>query len=298
VTEPVFSIIVPTYQRPRLLADCLQAIGRLDYPRDRFEVLVVNDGGDHGLAAVVEPFRCEYDVTLLNESHRGPAAARNAGAAHARGRFLAFTDDDCQPAPSWLAALETCFAETSDRLIGGRVVNTLPKNRYSVASQLLVDYFYTCQTGSRVRAPFFASNNIALPAAGFRALAGFDPGYPLPAGEDRDLCDRWRHAHGPLVYAPQAVVHHRHTLSFHTFWRQQVRYGRGAARFHRLRARRSARRVQLESPAFYLNLLQYPRSQAPGSRAIPLILLVMLAQSAVAYGYFSERRRVHAQAFS
>jgi glycosyltransferase involved in cell wall biosynthesis len=298
VNEPDFSIIIPTYERPRLLADCLQALGRLDYPRDRFEVLVVNDGGETRLDTVVAMSQRQYDVTLLTQPRRGPAAARNTGAAHARGRFLAFTDDDCEPTPSWLANLAACFAETSGCLVGGRVLNAVPRNNYSAASQLLIDYFYSCQTGQLVKAPFFTSNNMALPAAGFRTLAGFDSRFPLPAAEDRDLCDRWRHAHRPMVYAPQAVVHHKHILTFHTFWRQQVRYGRGAARFHHLRARRTSGRVRLESSAFYLNLFWYPRSRARASRVIPLILLVTLAQGAVAYGYLSERRKVLARSSS
>jgi GT2 family glycosyltransferase len=294
MTQPDFSIVVPTHNRPRLVAECLQAFGRLEYPRDRFEVLVINDGGDTRLDTVVAFSQSQYTLTLLTQLRRGPAAARNAGAAHARGRFLVFTDDDCEPDPSWLSNLATYFANAPDGLVGGRVINALPRNSYSAASQLLIDYFYSRQTSPLVRTPFFASNNLALPATDFRALSGFDPTFPLPAAEDRDLCDRWRQAGRPLLYGPRAIVYHKHSLTFRGFWQQQVRYGRGAARFHCLRARRASGRIRLEAPTFYLDLLRYPLSHASPGEAIPLLLLFALSQGAVAFGYFSEYRRMRA----
>src|SRR5713226_6572342 len=100
--RPFFSIIVPTYNHPKQLAACLQSLARLEYPRDRFEVIVVDDGGAAALEAVVAPFKNQIDVMLLRQSHSGPAAARNTGAARAKGEFLAFTGADCTPATNWL----------------------------------------------------------------------------------------------------------------------------------------------------------------------------------------------------
>ena len=95
---PFFSIVVPTYQRPVQLAACLQALSRLDYARERFEVIVVDDGSPTPPKAVVESLRDRLQLTLHLQRHAGPAAARNAGAMRARGKYLAFTDDDCLPA--------------------------------------------------------------------------------------------------------------------------------------------------------------------------------------------------------
>ena len=100
--QPFFSIIVPTYNRPRQLADCLRALSALDYPRRRFEVIVVDDGSASPLAEVVAPFHPLFRLTLVTQDNAGPAAARNTGAALAQGEFLAFTDDDCLPSGRWL----------------------------------------------------------------------------------------------------------------------------------------------------------------------------------------------------
>ncbi len=132
------SVIIPTLSRPGLLTQCLEALARQTYPRERFEVIVADDGSPEPVIGVVDAFRHRLDVTYLQLPHAGPGAARNAGAAPARGDLLAFTDDDCEPEPGWLDALAGRFAANSNVGVGGRVVNALPANIYSETSQLLV----------------------------------------------------------------------------------------------------------------------------------------------------------------
>src|SRR5687767_5128657 len=101
-----FSIIIPTYARPKQLAVCLEAIARLNYPRDRFEVIVVDDGSESPPEHVVKSFSERLSLTLLAQPNSGPASARNTGAWEAKGEFLAFVDDDCAPDAGWLRGLE------------------------------------------------------------------------------------------------------------------------------------------------------------------------------------------------
>jgi len=137
IQHPLISIIIPTYNRPQQLALCLQALARQHYPH--FEVIVVDDGSQTRLFECVDNFRDQLDITLLTQDNAGPAAARNTGAAQAKGQFIAFTDDDCQPDANWLKNLAACFKENPDAAIGGKTINQLPKNSYSTASQLLID---------------------------------------------------------------------------------------------------------------------------------------------------------------
>src|SRR4051794_34400017 len=125
---PSFSIIIPTYSRPEALTNCLEAIALLDYPRDRFEVIVVDDGSPRPADQIVASFSSRFAVRSLRQQHAGPAAARNQGAAGARGDFLAFTDDDCLPDRDWLRIFARHFAANPDYLIGGRTLNALPNN--------------------------------------------------------------------------------------------------------------------------------------------------------------------------
>lgn len=291
MSQPLFSIIIPTYNRPRQLSTCLESLTRLNFRRDGFEVIVVDDGSAMSLEPVVASFHDRLEVALLKQPNAGPAAARNTGAAQARGKFLAFTDDDCAPAPDWLQALAARFVVIPDGMIGGRTLNALPDNPYSTASQLLIDYLYTYYNADHHEAQFFTSNNLAVPADRFRALGGFDITYTRSAAEDREFCDRWQHYGYRMVYAPEVVIYHAHALTLRTFWRQHFHYGGGAFRFHQARAQREAGRVRLEPLSFYLNLLRYPFSPAQSRRAWLIAALLALSQGAHAAGYLWERIR-------
>lgn len=99
-----FSLIIPTYARPKQLGNCLESLTQLIAPRSGFEIIIVDDGNPESLEPVVAPFREKLNLRLLRQENGGPAKARNTGAAAARGRHLAFTDDDCRPEPNWLCA--------------------------------------------------------------------------------------------------------------------------------------------------------------------------------------------------
>ena len=286
---PLFSVVIPTYNRPARLRACLDAFRRLDYPGDRFEVIVVDDGSEMPPDAMVSSFKGELDLTLLRRSHLGPASARNAGAAYAKGEFLAFTDDDCTPVRNWLQALATRFAQHPDSLVGGRTQNALPANVYSTASSLLVAYVEAYY--ARSRGSFFTSNNLALPAGPFRAIGGFDITFPRAGAEDRELCERWLNHGYRMVEAPEVVVHHTHSLALRTFWGQHFSYGRGAFRLHEIRVLHHQSGIRLEPPRFYLNLLRLPFSVERGHRALQLTALLLSSQVANAMGFAWEAVR-------
>jgi len=278
-----FSVIVPTHNRPRQLCDCLAALARQEFPKDQFEVIVVDDGGD-------PPVAVSAGVTLLRQPHAGPAAARNTGAAHDRGRWLAFTDDDCLPAADWLTALGGRLAAQPEHLIGGAVANSLTDNPYTAASQQLVSYLFAYYNANPDRPRFFTSNNMAVAAAAFRAAGGFDVALPRAAAEDRELCDRWLHQKRPMASAPEALVRHAHPLTLRTFWRQHFNYGCGAHYFHRTRARRGGGPLRVEPWRFYADLLRYPFTVAD-PRPLRQATLLFVAQAANALGFFAERLR-------
>jgi GT2 family glycosyltransferase len=287
MTFPFFSIIIPTYNRPQPLRACLESLARLDYPRDRFEVIVVDDGSEIPPDRAVSSSGHELDVTFLTQAHAGPAVARNTGAARAQGEYLAFTDDDCAPASDWLRALAARLAQTPDAAIAGRVINALPDNPYSSASQLLISYLNTYYNADPDRARFLTSNNLALPADRFHALGGFDKRFSI-GGEDRDLCDHWLYQGHRVIYAPEVLVYHAHWLTLRGFWRQHFNYGRGGFHFHRTHAQRGQDRIRFEPLSFYLNLLRAPASPILGHRAPVVTALLLLSQIANAAGFFGE----------
>jgi GT2 family glycosyltransferase len=287
MSEPLmFSIIVPTYQRHAQLAACLASLSVLDFPRELFEVVVVDDGSTPRVDEVCEPFRSSLDLKLVAQENAGPAAARNRGASVARGARLVFIDDDCYPAPDYLRALAARFRESPNALVGGRTINALAENPYSATSQLIIETVYDLYNASASGATFFASNNFAVPADAFRDAGGFDERFRC--SEDRDFCERWRARDGAMIYAHEAVVYHAHGLTPVALWRQHFGYGRGAFMFHEQRAARTGAQFKPD-PAFYAKLLRAAIAQPTVPRAVLMTTLLAWAQLANAAGYARER---------
>lgn len=283
---PNFSIIIPTHNRPSQLTACLESIVHQTYPSSHFEVIIIDDGSKTPIGPVISKFYDRLNLTLLIQKNRGPASARNTGAEKANGHYLAFTDDDCAPAPGWLQKLEKRFTSSSNLMIGGRTINAMTENAYSAASQDLISYLYEYYNADKNNACFLTSNNIAVPAESFRTFGGFDLGYPGAAAEDRDLCDRWRFCGYGMIYAPEVIVYHRHNLNPGTFLKQHFGYGRGASRFHRGRSNPSAKSLRLEPLSFYINLMLYPFLKSKSRRPLFITTLLILSQISNATGFF------------
>ncbi|UCF67736.1 MAG: glycosyltransferase [Acidobacteriota bacterium] len=286
---PLFSIVIPTYRRPDRLEGCIRSIAKLRYDPARFEVIVVDDGSGSAdsVERVLAKFRDRLHVRLFEQAHRGPAAARNLGARRAAGRYLTFTDDDCQPDPGWLSALEDHYADSPQTIAGGRTINALRDNICAEASQALVSYLY--EYYQRKGTPFIASNNLTLPRELFDELGGFDERFRLAGGEDRELCDRALRRGCCLAHVPQAMVHHYHALSLRGFLRQHLNYGRGAHFFHQTRAARYGGRIEVEPLTFYIDLIRYPLSCPQVEHRLTACLLMVVSQLANAAGFFQQK---------
>lgn len=288
---PLFSIIVPTYERPLAVERCLHALAEQDYPAEQFEIIVVDDGSPHSLKSLIAKFRPQVNICLIEKENAGPASARNQGAAHARGRFLAFTDDDCQPNIAWLAMLAEAVVEQPNVLVGGYTHNALDDNLFAEASQSLIDALYTYYVDSSGQPRFFTSNNMALSAEMFAQLGGFDTTFNLAAGEDRDFCNRWRQAGWTVQYLPRAIVNHYHDLSPRAFWQQHTRYGIGAYRLYEKRTKTAQKSLQFEPPRFYFSLILYPLRQTGFRlRNLQLVALLFITQLANLLGFLQERQ--------
>lgn len=282
----LFSIVIPTYNRPCQLRVCLTALGAVDYSRERFEVLVANDGGDVPPEELCRDLTARMSLQIFSQPNLGPAAARNAAVARSRGRFLVFTDDDCVPPPDWLTRLETAVGRTPDALVGGRTINLLADNLYSAASHLLLEYVYDYYSDSAVAdRRFFASNHFALSAEGFARIGGFDEAFR--AAEDREFCRRWVASGGMLIYDPDVVMYHAHDLGLLTLPRQHFHYGRGAYPYWVKNTREGRGSLRVEPLRFYLGMLRFAfASRHP--RPVLLSVLVLLSQIANAAGFAYE----------
>jgi GT2 family glycosyltransferase len=291
---PDLSVVVPTLERPTQLAACLGALGRIETTAGGVEVIVADESGEVDEDDARDAAGPAVPVRVIRTAARGPAAARNAGAGAARGALLAFTDDDCEPQPAWAKALLERHATAPEALVGGRTVNGLTANPYARAAQAITDAALAHHNGGPAGPRFFPSNNLAIPAARFAELGGFDERLQLAGGEDRDLCERWRERGWPLASAPGAVVRHCHPLDLRGFIRQQAAYGRGAYHHRMARAERGGE-MRLE-PSLTSGIFSGAAAGAIRERDLGRFALLWVWQLANLAGFAGAALRARARA--
>ena len=199
---PDVSVVVPTVGRETRLAFLLEALQKQTLPSDRYEVVVVRGRGPDETIGPAEALGAK----VIESPRAGPAALRNKGIASARGRLIAFTDDDCRPAPDWLERfVEAAEREQESFLLQGRTEPDPDEVRrlHGLArSQSIVGpsgWYETC--------------NMAYPRELLDRLGGFDERFD-GGGEDADLALRALASGARAAYVDSArvwhAVHSRH----------------------------------------------------------------------------------------
>ncbi len=196
------SVVVPTYKRPDLLVQCLQALLAQDFSPKDYEVIIADDAACEETRWLVESWArkarlCDHTIryTAVNGSH-GPAAARNMGWRAARGEIIAFTDDDCIPSPGWLKAGMATFADGIAG-VAGRLIMPVPSTP--------TDYE---NSASELTGCDFVTANCFYRRYALEEIGGFDERFTAAWREDSDLIFTLRERGAKVAIAPDAVVVH------------------------------------------------------------------------------------------
>jgi GT2 family glycosyltransferase len=220
---PFVSVVVPVLNGAETIGSCLTAVLGGDYPQDRREVLVVDNGSTDGTSAVVR----DLSVRYLWHGERGPARARNVAIPVSQGEIVAFTDADCVPTTAWLRELVTPFVDESVGGVAGEIVPYPPRTaaeRHAARIRHLSPQRYL----RRPVFPFAVTANLAFRRRIFDQIGLFDPRTPR-GGESTDFCRRFRETGLDLVLAPRALVLHRYRSTSWEYVSQWWGYGRGHA---------------------------------------------------------------------
>lgn len=193
------TVVVPVRDGAAALPGLIDALSTQTMPRERFEIVIGDDGSVDGGTEGLESGDGWLRVT------KGPPltsyAARNRAAGLARGGVLAFCDADCRPEPTWLESGLAALADAE--IVAGEIRHLAPGRRTVWA---LLDMEMSLDQKRAVRSGKAMTANLFVRRDFFERLGGFDPS--LPSGGDFDFTDRAREAGARLVYSPEAPVSH------------------------------------------------------------------------------------------
>jgi glycosyltransferase involved in cell wall biosynthesis len=213
IRERAVSVVVSTYNRQEDLREALDALLHQtgDVP---YEVLIVDNNSTDRTRRVVESAMPGSHVPLryLFEPQQGVSYGRNTGIRNAQAPIIAFTDDDCRPAPDWIASIVRAFDRFPEvDCVGGRVVPTWPAEVPSWFSERQTSPLAICEHGDRAfpvdanhAATCLLTANLACRRTAFEKAGLFSTEFPR--GQDREIQLRmWRNGCRGM-YVPDVVV--------------------------------------------------------------------------------------------
>lgn len=227
----IFSVIIPVYNEEKHIRSCLNSVLNQDYPKESYEVLVVNDGSTDNTPEILKEFE---GIKILNQKNKGPAAARNFGVREAQGECVVFTDGDCEVPRNWLQRYEKLFNKYPDyKGIGGFLTPKETKNIVSrfiyLQSDLAYDFPKEPCGISMENFDYMGTANIAYKRDVFISIGGFSEKFRLAGGEDADFTCHILESGKKLLTAPNLNVQHNYADNINEL--RQIAFSRGSAIF-------------------------------------------------------------------
>jgi GT2 family glycosyltransferase len=195
---PQVSVVIPVRDAAADLRGLLAALEAQTLPRDRFEIVVGDDGSSDGVGSLASP---DGWIRVIPGPPRNAYAARNRAAGLARAPMLAFCDADCRPVPTWL---ETGLAALERGDLAAGLIRFRTPERPTLWGLLDMDTFLDQERA--VRAGTAVTANLFVRTDLFRRQGGFDGS--LAGHGDYEFVSRCLAGGARLVYEPAAAVEH------------------------------------------------------------------------------------------
>ena len=251
---PLVSVIIPVKDRPEDIRDCLTSIFQIQWPKEKLEVIVVDDGSQDDTPMVAEALGAKV---IRRQQSGGPSIARNLGAKAAQGEILAFLDSDCTVDAGWFLELIPWLLAPGIGGVGGFVASyyrTSQLDRYEEAMSSL-------SMGKRLLYEAAGEGNFYVPTCNllvkktvYEEMNGLNPEMHL--GEDVDFCWRMRSAGYGLLYVTVGRAWHKHRNVLGQMLKRRMQYGTSEADLYgRHRDKKKRFPLPLAAVLFYLGIL-------------------------------------------
>lgn len=283
--HPFVSIVIPVRNRPEDITACLHSLTQVDYPRDKMEIIVVDDASEDRTPDAVSNF----DVSLITlEENKQASFCRNLGARKARGEILAFIDSDCLADPLWLRELVPAFKDASLGAVGGLVDSYFEEkglDHYEKVKSSLKMGDLCRRSGEGDRFFYVPSCNLLARREPFLKLGGFQK--EMHVGEDVDFCWRLQDDGYQVEYRPVGRVYHKHRNRLIPFCFRRFEYGTSEPTLQRTHGKRVKQLVFPPAASVFWGLA----ALAAVFKWLPLLGLGVIVLLADATAKFTKTRR-------
>lgn len=224
-----YSIIIPSFNRADEIKELVRSIQNLRYDRNKFEVLIVDDGSTDNTIEFLKKYQEEanYTLTYCSQNNQGPGAARNKGMQEANGDFFIFIDSDCTVPESWLSEINTALNDNKADAFGGpdtyrdEFPAILKAINYSMTSFITTGGLRG-KKGKKLAKFYPRSFNMGISRQIIKKIGGFGS---LRHGQDIEFSNRIIKSGAKIVFVANAPVYHKRRTNIRRFYKQVFNWG-------------------------------------------------------------------------
>ncbi len=215
------SVVVPAYNAQGTIWQCLASLVKQSFPRDNFEILMVDDGSTDRTQQIIKQFPVRY----IHQTNQGPATARNKGAREAKGEIILFTDADCIADTDWIKQMVKPFANPEIVGVKGAYKNK-EKRLIARLAQLEFEERYRLLEKNRERIDMVDTYSGGFRRDIFLKVGGFDTSFSVANNEDTEFSYRLFFQNYKMAFNRRAIVYHLgHPKTLIQYLR--LKFGRG-----------------------------------------------------------------------
>jgi cellulose synthase/poly-beta-1,6-N-acetylglucosamine synthase-like glycosyltransferase len=225
--EPLISIVIPVRNAASLIGKCLESLTKLDYPKDKIEVIIADGESIDNTRSIAE----SYGAKVINNPGLRVVAGRNIGFAESKGELIAFSDADCIMDSGWLRNCVKYFEDEKVAGVGGPNLIPDSESPFGKAVGFIFDYAYFFNAGAptkkydKVIKSRFHGSNAIYRASILRLVMPVDEG--MYEGEDVIMNTGIKKLGYELLYVPDVIVWHHRRTTVKRWWSQMFIYGLG-----------------------------------------------------------------------
>ena len=232
IGDKYFSVIIPTYNRSAILIQCLEALNQQNFDNEDFEVIVIDDGSTDNTESLMRNYSPDYRFRYIQQKNAGPGAARNTGIKNATGKYLLILNDDTIAAPDLLSKHQEYHKKYQGKktaILGSfeyvKEAKVKPFTFFLSKSPMVFAY-PAMKAGAVYNYRYFWTCNVSILRDAIVSAGGFDPDFSDPMIEDTELGYRLEKLGYKVIYAPDAISEHYHSMDIHGFIKRQQMSGR------------------------------------------------------------------------